>query len=68
MISRGIFRLTLVEMNSCGDVLVLSLNVSDDLAVGAVEAELFTGVSNAADSFTSDLLEVDLVSGDASLS
>ena len=68
MISRSEFRLTLVEMNTFGDVLVLSLNVGDDLAVGAVEAELFTGVSDAADSFTSDLLEVNLVSSNASFS
>ena len=67
MISRSEFRLTLVEMNTFGNVLVLSLNVGDDLAVGAVEAELFTCVSDAADSFTSDLLEVNLVSSNASL-
>jgi hypothetical protein len=43
------------------------MDVSDHLAVGAVKANLFASVADLTAHVTSDLLEVNLVGGDVSL-
>jgi hypothetical protein len=50
-----------------GDVGILRVDVRDDLAVGAVEADVLARIADLAANVPGDLLEVDLVGGDTSL-
>jgi hypothetical protein len=55
-------RLLLVPVHGGGDVGILRLNVSDDLAVNVVEAYSLRGVTNLSAHVTGNLLEVNLIS------
>lgn len=61
-------RLGLVSVDGGGDVSILGVDVGNDLAVGAVKTNILTSVANLAADVTSNLLEVDLLSRDVSLS
>jgi len=54
-------------VDGCRDVGILSVDVSDHFHVGAVKTNLITSVADLTADITSDLLEVNLVGGDASL-
>ena len=54
-------------MDGIEDVGILCLDVSDHLHVGAVKANLITSVADLTADIASDLLEVNLVGGNASL-
>jgi len=59
LISSTEFSLFLVSVNGSCDVSVLSMDVADDLHVGAVESNVLRGVTNLTADFASDLLKVD---------
>ena len=47
-------------MDGSSDIGILLFNVGNDLAVGAVETDLFTGVADLAAHLTSNCFEVNL--------
>jgi len=59
--------LIFVSMDGCRNVGILCMDVSDHLAVGTVKANLFASVADLTAHVASDLLEVNLVGGDVSL-
>ena len=61
-------RLGLVSVDGGSDVSILGVDVGNDLAVGAVKTNFLTSVAHLAADIASDLLEVDLLSRDVSLS
>ena len=65
LIASAIFSFVLASVDGCHDVGILSLDVRDNLHVGAVKANSVGSETNLTANITSDLLEVNLLSGDA---
>lgn len=58
----------LLGPHTVSDFFTLGLDIDDDVALAAVEADIVVGVADSFGDFTSDLLEVDLLFSNASLS
>jgi len=58
----------LLGPHTVSDFFTLGLDIDDDVALAAVETDIVVGVADSFGDFTSDLLEVDLLFSDASLS
>ena len=67
LISSTKFTLCFVTVHRRGNIGILSMNVSDHLAISAVEANVFTSIADLAADITSNLLKVHLIRRDVCL-